>query len=435
VRGELLVQLAATDDVPAEERDSALVEAAHINAQVRSQRLGARIRFADALQSYRHSMHSGRYDASVSADLEAAYHVLGAAGEVEDAFRALAAAGIYEVCWGLLRRAEQRLQAAFDYQRRVRIQVDEVCPEVTLASLAWLHGDFARFERLAGRLSPAVLDASIFPMQYAEYRGDLDGAVALMPDPAIAGNVPAFLTYVLGARARVWKNAGDHGQARCELDTWAGLIADLPWPERGVRLAGLADVIVAVADEDFVRQAYELATASPLRWDRSLGPSADRARGDLALRLGLLERADDHYRDGLAWCEHEHVPVEAAWCRLGQANIARILGDEEAVASHAQKAHELFRVYGAALGRAQVESLRQPEGGAAGRSDLAGGLTEREVEVLRLLAMGQTNGQIAGALVISPNTVANHVRRIREKTGSANRTQAAAFAIRVGLGV
>ena len=61
------------------------------------------------------------------------------------------------------------------------------------------------------------------------------------------------------------------------------------------------------------------------------------------------------------------------------------------------------------------------------------GLTGREVEVLRLIAAGQSNRAIAQALVISPNTVLHHVSSIFAKLGVANRAEAAAYAIRGGL--
>jgi DNA-binding NarL/FixJ family response regulator len=61
------------------------------------------------------------------------------------------------------------------------------------------------------------------------------------------------------------------------------------------------------------------------------------------------------------------------------------------------------------------------------------GLTARETEVLRLLAEGLLNREIAERLVISENTAANHVRSILAKTGSGNRTQAAMFAAAEGL--
>jgi DNA-binding NarL/FixJ family response regulator len=61
------------------------------------------------------------------------------------------------------------------------------------------------------------------------------------------------------------------------------------------------------------------------------------------------------------------------------------------------------------------------------------GLSAREVEVLRLIAVGKSNREIAGRLVISVNTVFQHVRSILNKTGCSNRTEAAAYALRHGL--
>src|SRR5207249_613041 len=60
----------------------------------------------------------------------------------------------------------------------------------------------------------------------------------------------------------------------------------------------------------------------------------------------------------------------------------------------------------------------------------SGGLSSREVEVLRLIAAGRSNQQIADELVISINTAARHVANILGKTGAANRTEAAAYARR-----
>jgi pimeloyl-ACP methyl ester carboxylesterase/DNA-binding CsgD family transcriptional regulator len=59
--------------------------------------------------------------------------------------------------------------------------------------------------------------------------------------------------------------------------------------------------------------------------------------------------------------------------------------------------------------------------------------TPREIEVLRLIAAGHSNHEIAQELVISFNTVTNHVKNILGKSGCANRTEAASFAFRHGL--
>jgi DNA-binding NarL/FixJ family response regulator len=60
-------------------------------------------------------------------------------------------------------------------------------------------------------------------------------------------------------------------------------------------------------------------------------------------------------------------------------------------------------------------------------------LSAREVEVLRLVAQGKTNAQIADLLVISRNTADRHVSNILSKTGSANRAEATLYAARNSL--
>jgi DNA-binding NarL/FixJ family response regulator len=81
---------------------------------------------------------------------------------------------------------------------------------------------------------------------------------------------------------------------------------------------------------------------------------------------------------------------------------------------------------------ALLESARteaQPEA----KKVLPDELTDREGQVLRLMAAGKTNQQIADELFIAPNTVANHVKNILSKTQTANRTEAAAYASSRGL--
>jgi DNA-binding CsgD family transcriptional regulator len=79
----------------------------------------------------------------------------------------------------------------------------------------------------------------------------------------------------------------------------------------------------------------------------------------------------------------------------------------------------------AVLGAAGHRVSRRREGPA--------GLTAREIEVLRLLARGLSNKQIAASLVIAPKTVGNHIEHIYAKTGASNRAGAGLFAMQQGL--
>ena len=88
----------------------------------------------------------------------------------------------------------------------------------------------------------------------------------------------------------------------------------------------------------------------------------------------------------------------------------------------------VFQQLGAAPDLALVEQLSRT-GSAKG----VGGLTAREVQVLRLVAAGKTNRQIATALVLSGHTVRRHVQKILAKLGVPSRAAATAYAFRHDL--
>jgi DNA-binding NarL/FixJ family response regulator len=79
------------------------------------------------------------------------------------------------------------------------------------------------------------------------------------------------------------------------------------------------------------------------------------------------------------------------------------------------------------------EIVRMLERSAPAADEGAPDLSERELDVLRLLAQGRDNGQIARALFISPSTAKTHVSRILRKLRSENRIQAAVYAAKCGL--
>src|SRR5207302_9215298 len=107
-----------------------------------------------------------------------------------------------------------------------------------------------------------------------------------------------------------------------------------------------------------------------------------------------------------------------------EAALARARDDGRAASRLDRRARELFLRYGVPP---ELEDFAP-----AARSAPAG-LTARELEVLRLVAAGRTNRDIADALVISEKTAINHLTHILEKLGVENRAAATAFALRHGL--
>jgi DNA-binding NarL/FixJ family response regulator len=103
------------------------------------------------------------------------------------------------------------------------------------------------------------------------------------------------------------------------------------------------------------------------------------------------------------------------------AHACRVLGDEDAFALELDTARAVFHELGAAPDIASVDAI-------AGAADDSHGLTARELEVLRLVASGKSNKEIAAALVISEHTVARHVQNIFSKLGVPSRTAAGAYA-------
>jgi DNA-binding NarL/FixJ family response regulator len=133
----------------------------------------------------------------------------------------------------------------------------------------------------------------------------------------------------------------------------------------------------------------------------------------------------------------EPFPLAHALLRLGTPLVDKQDRDGAAVAL--AEARTIAERLGAAPLAAEVESLsrraRLPARPAASAETDAGlpALTHREVDVLRLVAEGQSNSQIAAGLFISPKTVSVHITNILAKLAVTNRREAAAIAYRAGL--
>jgi DNA-binding NarL/FixJ family response regulator len=192
------------------------------------------------------------------------------------------------------------------------------------------------------------------------------------------------------------------------------------------------------------REAVRLATVSIETSRARMRPKYESA--GLATRaqaLVALGRKKDAIADLTAAVEAARGTADPAMFVRAAATMLQV----EANASLAGEAHHsiariLSAVSNPRMRRCFEDSetvqfiyrTRGPDSkGHVQRASYPDGLSEREVEVLRLVAVGKSNAQIADELVISVNTVQRHVGNILTKTGQANRTQAASYAHRAGI--
>jgi ATP/maltotriose-dependent transcriptional regulator MalT len=207
--------------------------------------------------------------------------------------------------------------------------------------------------------------------------------------------------------------------------------------DSGSARLGLA--IIAVQRADAAAASEQYAALQVLQGFRVRGSnmSADRVLGLLAQTMGSLDQAVVHFEDALASCRKADFRPELAWscCDYADMLLQRddygdrakaitLLEESLAISSELGMPPLMARVT-ERLERAQVEPDRAPV--------YPDGLTQREVEVLRLIAGGKTNLEIAEELVIAEGTARRHVANIYEKIGAANRAEATRYALSQGL--
>ena len=155
----------------------------------------------------------------------------------------------------------------------------------------------------------------------------------------------------------------------------------------------------------------------------------------MALAAGEVDAALAHFDESYAFTRDAGYRPEHAWCCCDQADALLARGadkDPERAQLLMAEGRGIARELGMRPLEARIAS-RLEKLSPALRPLYPDGLTEREVEVMRLIARGMTNQEIGYKLGISVKTVATHVSHIFEKTGVANRAEAATYASKRGL--
>jgi DNA-binding CsgD family transcriptional regulator len=158
-----------------------------------------------------------------------------------------------------------------------------------------------------------------------------------------------------------------------------------------------------------------------------------RFSGRLALERGDFRAADEHLNAALDLAKGCDAPFEHARVQLGLAELRKAGGAPRESAELAHSARDTFLRLQATPSLLKANALVNALASAPALMVYPAGLTAREVEVLRLVAQGQTDAGAADVLSISPRTVSQHLRSIYGKVGISSRAAATRFAIENGL--
>lgn len=285
-----------------------------------------------------------------------------------------------------------------------------------------LHGAYAEaleeFDRAAERYL-AVNTPGPAGLAHAErgdvlrIRGDLGGAETAYAEAGRYGYDPQpglALLWLAQGRTAAAVAAAQRLVAEARPDVLrAGLLA-----------AALEILLAAGLVAEAVPLVVELDRCAALVDTALVRGLAGHAAAGVHLASGHANRALARLRPAIVDFAAVSAPYEAARSRMLLGQAYQALHDDTSGALELAAAAAVFARLGTRPAAQQVAQLL--------RHDRPGGLTERELEVLRLVAAGASNAGIATSLVLSEKTVARHLSNIFSKLGVSSRTAATAYA-------
>jgi len=153
--------------------------------------------------------------------------------------------------------------------------------------------------------------------------------------------------------------------------------------------------------------------------------------GELAMAEGRYTEAEEHLNAALGLATACEAPYEQAQALLALAELG--IATRSETGSLLAEVRAICEPLSAVPLLARLDTLSARTVAKKPAAAHPAGLTEREMEVLRLVARHYTDKEIAEALFISPYTVSTHVKHVLTKLGAASRREAAALAVQHGL--
>jgi DNA-binding CsgD family transcriptional regulator len=191
---------------------------------------------------------------------------------------------------------------------------------------------------------------------------------------------------------------------------------------RSALLPAFVEIMLEVNDHVAARDgAAQLDQIADVIASPFLRAHASYATGAVLIAGKQSHEALPHLRSAVAGFRELDAPFEAARARVLIGLACRELGDADGAAAEFGAARHVFEELGAQPEIRRLDSL-------LGEPSPPGGLTPREIDILRLVATGKTNRAIGDELVISEKTVARHVSNIFDKLGVSSRAAATAYA-------
>jgi DNA-binding CsgD family transcriptional regulator len=207
---------------------------------------------------------------------------------------------------------------------------------------------------------------------------------------------------------------------------------------RAQLLPAYAEIMLTAGRHDAAAVAADELEALAADGAPLLGAIAAQTRGSIMLADGDAEAALVELRAALDAWQELGAPYEAAQVRMLIADACGQLHDRERAGLECEAAREVFDALGATpaldhLDRVLADAARGATDPSAAVPSRPLPVTGRELDLLRLVAAGRTNREIASELAISEKTVERHLGNVFTKLGVSNRTAAIAHAYRHGM--